>query len=479
MGYMNEFPHSRMFDSDLREILELFKNVQAIPGEMVEFKREILSKYGTLENFVKTYLENLDVQEEINNKLETMYLEGKLVLPYVTPQMFGAKGDGIHNDTEAFKEMLLHGTNIYIPKGKYIISETLTIRNSTMYIIRGESRASTELHYTGNENTFLVDIRGTQDIRYFCEFHQIKFTGENNNSGISMAYNSDKFKLCDVELNNFKFGIHSEHNWNHSFYDCVIMNCDVGFWGANINAINFINLIAMFCRINISITTARNINFIGGDYSAGSECCIYLYYVLGCGIYSPYIEKANSVGIKLLACNAIVINGANNSVFYENTTLLEVNNCRGVKITGFNTETGIGSTTTVGNSIAIKIEDSVGVNVETCEISNVDFGIYIKGCKGSCNNNIFNYTNVPYKLEQHNYVFYDFSMRLEDFVKSIIGICVNTCKFRFTDVSHNYTIFSEIPQINCNGYNLLYNGKPLWRKDNKWIDASGIEVNGD
>lgn len=129
MGYMNEFPHSTMFDSDLREILEMFATVKNLPTEMENFKTEMLEKYGTLENFVTAYFENLDVQEEVNNKLEAMYLEGKLAIPFSTPQMFGAVGDGVTDDIEAFQNALNANNYLYIPKGTYFLSKPLLIKS--------------------------------------------------------------------------------------------------------------------------------------------------------------------------------------------------------------------------------------------------------------------------------------------------------------------------------------------------------------
>lgn len=53
-------------------------------------------------------------------------------LPYVkndyfTPQMFGAKGDGVTDDTESLKEALKHKC-VFIPSGTYIISSMLEVK---------------------------------------------------------------------------------------------------------------------------------------------------------------------------------------------------------------------------------------------------------------------------------------------------------------------------------------------------------------
>lgn len=48
----------------------------------------------------------------------------------VTPQMFGACGDGICNDTEAFKKAIESGKTIFIPTGRYLITDTLELKGN-------------------------------------------------------------------------------------------------------------------------------------------------------------------------------------------------------------------------------------------------------------------------------------------------------------------------------------------------------------
>lgn len=51
----------------------------------------------------------------------------------VTPQMYGAKGDGTTDDTEAFQAALNSGFDVYIPTGNnelYLITNTLTVPNT-------------------------------------------------------------------------------------------------------------------------------------------------------------------------------------------------------------------------------------------------------------------------------------------------------------------------------------------------------------
>lgn len=46
---------------------------------------------------------------------------------FVTPQMYGAKGDGVTDDTVAFQNALAENDKVFVPKGNYLISGTLDI----------------------------------------------------------------------------------------------------------------------------------------------------------------------------------------------------------------------------------------------------------------------------------------------------------------------------------------------------------------
>lgn len=58
----------------------------------------------------------------------------------VTPQTFGAKGDGVTDDTEAFKKVFAYEGVVRIPKGTYLVTAGAIARNVTM---------SSQLHIVG------------------------------------------------------------------------------------------------------------------------------------------------------------------------------------------------------------------------------------------------------------------------------------------------------------------------------------------
>lgn len=57
-------------------------------------------------------------------------LKLKIIKNYVTPEMFGAKGDGITDDTEAIQSALASGRDVYFGQNTYCVSETLVLSGS-------------------------------------------------------------------------------------------------------------------------------------------------------------------------------------------------------------------------------------------------------------------------------------------------------------------------------------------------------------
>ena len=72
----------------LNKMVVYLNNVISDVGNMESNINALLSAYNQLQNYVNTYFDNLDVQEEINNKLDAMALDGSLlevIKPYIDP----------------------------------------------------------------------------------------------------------------------------------------------------------------------------------------------------------------------------------------------------------------------------------------------------------------------------------------------------------------------------------------------------------
>lgn len=92
---------------------------------------QLEQNFITLYNYVNNYFNNLDVQEEINKKIDELIATGEFnsfLSAIYTPEMFGAKGDGVTDDTEAIQKALSFN-NVNISKN-YLITENLVLHSN-------------------------------------------------------------------------------------------------------------------------------------------------------------------------------------------------------------------------------------------------------------------------------------------------------------------------------------------------------------
>lgn len=94
-----------------------------------------------LQDYVNNYFSTLDVQQEINNKLDEMVEDGtfdkllsKIVAGVVNVKAIGAKGDGVNDDTIYFQRAINTNQIIFIPNGTYNVGE-LNFNNERLQII--------------------------------------------------------------------------------------------------------------------------------------------------------------------------------------------------------------------------------------------------------------------------------------------------------------------------------------------------------
>lgn len=133
---------------------------------------------------------------------------------YVTPQMFGAVGDGVADDTDAFESMFADvvskawGTGwksvpmVYIPSGTYIISKPLLDDdkyNGCKLVIKGESYTNTTIKVTAGCSVLFPN----PDRYGFTQISDIEFIGADSTqtfmevlSGVTHNAQSMYFHRC-------------------------------------------------------------------------------------------------------------------------------------------------------------------------------------------------------------------------------------------------------------------------------------------
>lgn len=90
-----------------------------------------------------------------------------LLSNYVTPQMFGAKADGMADDTQAIQRAIDASDYVFIPSGVYLISKSLVVEKSTGYYGGNGYRGK---HILGTPSTKVV-INTNNDVLIVRGFH--------------------------------------------------------------------------------------------------------------------------------------------------------------------------------------------------------------------------------------------------------------------------------------------------------------------
>lgn len=173
---------------------------------------------NALEDLLKIYDEEI-----IKRRVTDMYNEE--VKNIITPQMFGAVGDGSKDDTNAIQtaidEANKHGRVLYMPRGVYKISKTI--------LLNGCSIIGEPCNIFGEEGTIIECI--TKD------FTAIK-------QG-STATKDIMFNLCDLAVRYARVAFEIHYAINSKFERLFAIGCDYGYLLGNNSSVG-----SMFCEFN-------------------------------------------------------------------------------------------------------------------------------------------------------------------------------------------------------------------------------------
>ncbi len=185
---------------------------------------------------------------------------------YVTPQMFGAKGDGITDDSESFKEALKHKC-VFIPSGTYILSTNLVVSGHVV----GAEETSTILKFNNiPSNSYALTVKSnfanmanlTIISEYTHEtFEQCEYNGIKCDSVWNLSFNHIQSKLFNV-------GIYLNNSWNDIFSECSFTKCQTGvLGGSETNNDIFTNCFIKYNKIGIRKKDGTNFVLDGSDLS--------------------------------------------------------------------------------------------------------------------------------------------------------------------------------------------------------------------
>lgn len=115
-----------------------------------------------------------NVVNAINEVLNSIKPTIEEELYYVTPEMFGAVGDGVTDDTQAIKDALASGKHVQFKKANYLVTNTIDLESNAL-LITGVTCEETRITYTGGGYLFI-------NVGEFSQVRKIQFAGNSTNN---------------------------------------------------------------------------------------------------------------------------------------------------------------------------------------------------------------------------------------------------------------------------------------------------------
>lgn len=183
---------ARMY-AKVQQLTRLFNELSAETRATVE---EYIAKFVELKDFVDTYFENLDVQEEINNKLDAMVEDGTLA--EVVGYYLGTKlnyyiVDNTWTQAEIQEKLSIEEDKIIEFKSQtYNFTDSFRLNSNTKLVLNDAVLNSTDRHLFFNFKDTDTDITG------YNGSHNIEIIGGKINGAISFIHGKNlTFKDID------------------------------------------------------------------------------------------------------------------------------------------------------------------------------------------------------------------------------------------------------------------------------------------
>ena len=109
--YEGQFPYANFHELNLDWILKVVKAMEPLPAEVEALRHYIENNFDEA------------VQEAFDQAVQDGTLSSLLAqeLIFVTPQMYGAAGDGVTDDTDAIQAAIDSGNPVIFPKASYLV----------------------------------------------------------------------------------------------------------------------------------------------------------------------------------------------------------------------------------------------------------------------------------------------------------------------------------------------------------------------
>ena len=295
MGLFNQFPFTNFHEMNLDWLISEMKKLEAS------------NKYIN-DNIEKLVLDNIDK------------IAGIVSIQSV--KSYGAIGNGLADDTEAFAKALNDNDILYIPTGNYYLTnldlkgKTLIGANSFRNYSTRNSKSSC-IVISGDvtiENTFLfnMEFKSSATEHAISDKFFIKDSGKTVNS---LFMNCSFYGYKGVSNYNFLLGIS----------DCLISQCEYGIYGITDSFIT--NSYIYTCNIGILLGNGSHANRISdskiewcGSYGINME------HAINNQITNCMIDRTDGTGLRMFETKGTSINVIINRSKNYNFSLNNINN---------------------------------------------------------------------------------------------------------------------------------------------------------
>lgn len=215
--------------------------VQTISDNVAEEVIRARKSESSLDNKIGKIDESIaSINEDLDTNIAQLAFLDQLKLKFV----YGAKGDGITDDTEAFRNALTNEKVVYVPKGVYCISDTIQVGRRGYGLI-------------GCNPNVRNMVGETSVIKYIGEKNNRKtviLLGSNNvGEEPTIDGSGNALKNIHIDCNDLVgFGVYGAYLTNETIIDnvCVKGSLEYNFYLARAWYATFTNLISLSCRGN-------------------------------------------------------------------------------------------------------------------------------------------------------------------------------------------------------------------------------------
>ncbi|PWE48491.1 hypothetical protein DEM26_18255 [Thioclava sp. NG1] len=310
---------------------------------------------------------------------------------YGDVRSWGAKGDGVTDDTTALQTAFSLGGRICIPAGNYLIKTKLSVVSATD--ICGDGRTKTRITATGCSGIFSAD--GNQHVK----ISGLEIVGDltANTYGIHVINNPRGITINDCYIRSFGTagngaGVFLTWNgvsfnmWGAKLSNVVVESCGRGFVLDHTQATTLVSCISRLCKGDPLYTNVSSVvSITGGAYenartTDGATASIALHFTStdNISVSGVYLENCIDSLIKLDGCayasfSGVLVNNTTGAGNIVDLVASEHNVFSGIRVEGLDASGIVGisldATSNYNTFIGVRIEEDGSTAAGSVQIS--------------------------------------------------------------------------------------------------------------